>query len=822
MRTLSSTLLAAQKKVTRTPYLKVEIKNRIGAATRLDFQRIYTGSENNYLHAATSPGDGSLIRARISISPTNLYRQRVTNPGQGSNFSQWTLIEAVGWTAGTALASSGGNVIHLWVGTDFKTIKYQESSDNGANFGGIQTLFVTQEAIYHLAAAMKPNGDIALFFWQVDTVKVITRISGVWSAYSGLQEYYASGDDTGDGAIYGNNWQAQTFTAEKAYRITSVRLKLYRLGLPGTITVSIRATDASDHPTGPDLCSGTTNGNTLTTSSAGQERDIYFGAGYPLTYGVKYAIVVRCGGDVNNCFYWREDSTTPTYAGGYVEISSNGGSSWTGYSGRDKWFRNYGWYPRDWSNTLSVCSGLAASYLSDWNLAVTGRDVSDKRGVWTFLYGDGGSAPVNTWTALKEILLAEIDSNTDYKYPSLTYDGTVHRLTLQEVFAATEIYSRPYLSFQTPQSTYLDNLWREPYPFNLLCDYGLAITKAPTKVFLTTPYGVWQATLSPTPFDLTPDVLALKQEIGRQDSSRGSPGLSVELSNDQGQYANFAQKGCEILVSPGYQTTAGDECSSGPSFWIQGWEYLSQPSKSSIVIYATDAWGLLESWVARYQLTWAIDTKTVKEILIYLLSRIGIPLSVQSQSTLITTFKPAFTLYPGESAASAIKRLLAMVPDVLFFREATAYLKNPQTSDATVYSYGTDHPIFQGRYKEEAMNTNRVQVWGTQTPHIMVDRFAWDDLEDVYDRLQQVRDLNINTVALAQQRADALLREAEIEATDGEISVPMNCGQELWDVIEVTDARVNFQVKKYRLRGLEILYSIHKSEYRLKMRLGAL
>jgi hypothetical protein len=675
MRTLSSTLLAAQKQATRTPYLKVEVRQRIGAATRLDFQRIYDGSEEDYRHAATCPGDGSLIRARLQSddpNPAELYRQRVTNPGQGSDLSQWTYIADVGYTGGTAFASYGVNVIHFWVDTDYKTIKYQESSNYGDTWGSVQTLIISSDAVYHLAAAMKPNGDVCLCYFEWDVIKAVKRESGVWGS------------------------------------------------------------------------------------------------------------------------------------------------------------------PQTWTNDLNQFSGIAIAYHNDWNLVISGRDTSDRRGVWTCIYGDGGEVTLETWSALKEILLAEIDSNTDYKYPSLTYDGNSHRLTLQEVFAADETYSRPYLSFQVPGSPFLDNLWREPYPFDLQCDYGLAIVSVgspdPTsKAFLTTPYGVWQATLNPTPLDLTADVLDLKQEI------RGSPGASApgrliaELRNDKGQYASFDKKGCELLVSPGYHTTAGDECSPGPSFWIGGYEWVSAPSYSRLIIYATDAGGLLESWRARRQLTWAINTSTVKEILIYILSRIGIPLSVQSQSTLIATFKPAFTIHPGESGFTALKRLLSMVPDVPFFREATAYLKHPQISDSTDYSYflvhpegSLEHPLQEGRYSEEAMNTNRVQVWGTQTPHVMVDRFAWDDLEDVYDRLHQVHDLNIDTLSLAEQRADALLREAEIQATDGEISVPMNCGQELWDVIEITDARVNFQSQKYRVRALGILHSISKPEYRLKVVLGAL
>jgi len=43
-----------------------------------------------------------------------------------------------------------------------------------------------------------------------------------------------------------------------------------------------------------------------------------------------------------NRVYWREDGTSPTYAGGNLEESANGGSSWTGYAGYDAMFEVWG------------------------------------------------------------------------------------------------------------------------------------------------------------------------------------------------------------------------------------------------------------------------------------------------------------------------------------------------------------------------------------------------------------------------------------------------------------------------------------------------
>jgi len=94
----------------------------------------------------------------------------------------------------------------------------------------------------------------------------------IMAAPSHLYEYYNTGDDSSTN-VYNITWYAQTFTPSVAHTITSVKLLLYRTGSPGTVTVSIRATDGSGHPIGSDLCSGTTNGDTLpAATTTGQTR----------------------------------------------------------------------------------------------------------------------------------------------------------------------------------------------------------------------------------------------------------------------------------------------------------------------------------------------------------------------------------------------------------------------------------------------------------------------------------------------------------------------------------------------------------------------
>lgn len=159
---------------------------------------------------------------------------------------------------------------------------------------------------------------------------------------STLYEYHNTGD-TGYVCAFGKYWKGQTFTPSTAHKITSVKLLLYRKGSPGIITVSIRATDVDGLPTGGDLCSGTTDGNTLPTDSPYEWREITLGDGYNLEVDTKYAIVLRApDGDNANYCGWRCDDVGTVYTRGNYVSTSNSGVSWTGYASTDCMFEEWG------------------------------------------------------------------------------------------------------------------------------------------------------------------------------------------------------------------------------------------------------------------------------------------------------------------------------------------------------------------------------------------------------------------------------------------------------------------------------------------------
>jgi len=666
MRSLSSTLQAAQQAASRIPYVKVEAFNTISGVVRYDWERLYNGSEDDYFHAVTLPSDGSLIRVRVTLPADSrkLYRQRVANPGPGSDFSQWTYCNQYNVVI-VAASSQGAEASIFWINSS-REIYQLMSTDYGVTWGSPSFLgYCPTTAINGIAAAYKPNGDIGLFFADQATLYVMKRISGSW--------------------------------------------------------------------------------------------------------GDRVA----------------------------------------------------------WDKSTGDLSGVATGYSGDWNLMVTGKDSDSNFKLWSLVYGDGGDVAAGTWSSLKEFASAPSGGNFEYRRAFMDKPD-VYRAFYVEKFTGTEAYNRPFWSHTVADTNFVSNVWHEVVPFNLSSSYGLAIAHHGDYCWLSAPYGVWRAKLTPQSLDLTDDVLSVREEIGE---NRGR--LVVELRNDDGSYASpgsgdllVLDIGCQLGFSPGYRTSAGNESSPGQVFTLESFEHTSSGGKATLVLYASDAWSLIEDWRARHQFRWnkETDEMSVKDILAFVLARVGLKLEVKSQSSVITSYYPDFTINPSDRGASVISKLLTFVPDVLFVEGNKAYLVNPQPSDSSVYSYGTAHVMFEGRYRLGAWEYNRIEVEGYDPQSdtaVIVNSFDWDEIDRLYDRLRQLQDRNLDTVAEAQARGQAYLREAEIQSGSGAISIPVNCGQQLYDVIDITDSRAGLNAEKRRVLGVALIFNPSRAQYEQRLTLGA-
>jgi hypothetical protein len=198
---------------------------------------------------------------------------------------------------------------------------------------------------------------------------------------------------------------------------------------------------------------------------------------------------------------------------------------------------------------------------------------------------------------------------------------------------------------------------------------------------------------------------------------------------------------------------------------------------------------------------------------------------VLSQSAAAGGFFPGFTVHPGDNGKETVRRLLSFIPDTLFIEGDTAYLVNPLAEDAAVYNYfsqagapaAPEQVILEGCYRSSLQEINRVKVAG---PGILAETFAWDEIEKRGDVLRLVDDLNLTTAAAARERGEAILRKAAVAANSGSIRTAVNCGQQLYDVISVTDPAARLTAAKRRVLGIELVYLPAKAIYEQKLTLG--
>ena len=149
--------------------------------------------------------------------------------------------------------------------------------------------------------------------------------SGYFKSYYNIITYYDKNDDTVTQIDSATKYKGESFTTgTTVYPITNISLLGYRVGAPGTITVSISAVDGAGAPTGAVLTSGTYNANLLGVAAAWFNVPI---TSWTPTASTQYALFINCPtAAVGQEFRWRLDQTAPAYAGGMYQTKN--GAAW--------------------------------------------------------------------------------------------------------------------------------------------------------------------------------------------------------------------------------------------------------------------------------------------------------------------------------------------------------------------------------------------------------------------------------------------------------------------------------------------------------------
>lgn len=438
-----------------------------------------------------------------------------------------------------------------------------------------------------------------------------------------------------------------------------------------------------------------------------------------------------------------------------------------------------------WSRSSSVASltGVAATHdNSDFQLVVTGTEVTTGHPrAWGALMGDLG-LPTNAWSTLLPIAEADAASGTTYAAPFVARDG---KSALRATFAITESGNVPFTrAFEAAASGGLGTSpWTEPTPHE--ATGSLALAFADDAAWAATPSGVWMATL-PADDDFTARLVTARYRI-TPDSAR----CVLELDNTDGLLGDPAAfpalfPGAALDLRPGYGSDTGGAPEYGVwlTFVIDRLTYRTAGGRRTLRVDASAGWELLARWHAPQ--AWQVNPGVTSRgnTFARIAHRAGVNATDGGASVDWSAYDPSFVLAAGESAASALRRLIAVVPDGVRSAEFDGItILDLDPAGVSTETYGpTGHPLTALELIDEPPAANWLRLQGP-------DRYADQvDFESVYQHgplLRTLRSLDASSNSRVIEGAEAALRRDTWSHVRGQLVAPFNAATQLFDVVTV-------------------------------------
>ncbi len=466
--------------------------------------------------------------------------------------------------------------------------------------------------------------------------------------------------------------------------------------------------------------------------------------------------------------------------------------------------------PAGWTNSLRTVDGIACAHIDgDWAVVVCGTLSNSSSGVWTCTFGAGSSQTAGTWSTLREVIASAAGADVTYSDPGICEaDGP--RISFVEAYSGTTAYTQTMTTHAAAGTRFRDHRWREPSPFGQIGGTGPALTANASFAWLTTPSGVWRARSGTPSIDISQSVIA----VDVRETPRGA---SVALVLAEGPHLDASitvgsgPLGHELSIAWGFETAEGQETGQPQRYWVREVRRETQRGSPVTVLEAEDAWWFLGNMRARRQLTWPAHTTSVWNILGQLLTMAGLSATLARSSPAIVATYPAITVSPNDSLAVAINRLMSRVPDVLRFSDGVLEAIHTRETDSAVYSYGEPegHALLDAARSSALSRVNHVQVYGRGAIAQAVNE---REMASVGSLLVQVVDPSLTTAEVVATRADAELRSRGILQPFARITVPVNAGQQLHDVVSVTAPSVGWASERLRVAGLRTRYDIGRSQ----------
>lgn len=473
--------------------------------------------------------------------------------------------------------------------------------------------------------------------------------------------------------------------------------------------------------------------------------------------------------------------------------------------------------PAAWPHALATVSGIAVRAPADYEVVISGTRTDGSAGCWATLLGTGNAAPPGGWLALTPLAAASAGTGVTYVATGIAL-ADVARAAFVEAYSGSGAYQRVQITSGVAGTAFAELLWREAQPFEYASAYGAALAAAGTEVWLCAPGAIWHAEYALTSTTLTDDVIALDLDQGRWDGH-----ARLTLRNDHGRYSGTGAPlalaaGGELHIAAGYRTAAGFESSPGPVFWIDRVRWRSVGGLAVVEIDASDGWGVLRAWTAPRQVTVTAGTSNVFQLLADVARRAGLRLSSSGGSGELGNLLPAFTLRAGERGHDAVRRLLELVPDGIVMQGLVPLLTEPVSTQAPTYAYGASHVVQAVSVERGRPGVGWVRVFGSGVFAEAVDgavlRAGGGAAVVIDDR--------VTNTARAAVRASTTLRHAALAVPAGTLRALPHVGQEVHDVIAVTDAGAGLAGAAFRVASVRLRYERSgRARYEMELALSA-
>ena len=143
----------------------------------------------------------------------------------------------------------------------------------------------------------------------------------------------ATSGDNASGNVYDLSWAGLEFTVVRGFRLSSVKLLLFRTGLPGTLTLCLAGVYPAPNrswlcPEASPIATATTDGNSLPTAAPYEWREFVFASPVDLLPGTIYALYLKGTQSSSNKANLRYNSAATDQARACYVYTSDGGANW--------------------------------------------------------------------------------------------------------------------------------------------------------------------------------------------------------------------------------------------------------------------------------------------------------------------------------------------------------------------------------------------------------------------------------------------------------------------------------------------------------------